>query len=212
MATPRQQPALPEFREEPSTGCSAATGSTGPISNHHKNEKSLRQNLSYLQISLCHFRHSEMARHCGVFPADTSLMCHIRHNNSTWPNLKTFPGKPAKPLRKVLYNIRQESHLVGIIVALYETNCLGTSVSIPKKDSCSLVCAATGPLSPGRRFFIPRATQFLSYKRRDSPPQRDNLKSSRFFSLNFLVRQKINRQLSYCCNYHLIQTTNATYS
>ena len=128
MATRRQQHALPEFREEPSTGCSAAMDSTGPTSSHHKNENFLRQNLSYLQISLCHFRHSEMARHCGVFPADTSLMCHIRHNSSIWPDLKTFPGNPAKPLGKVLYNIRQEPHIVGIIVAFYTNNCLGTSV------------------------------------------------------------------------------------
>ena len=173
MATPRQQPALQEFREEPSTGCSAATGSTGQISNHHKNEKPLRQNLSYLQTSLCHFRHSEMARHCGVFPADTSLMCHIRHNNSTWPNLKTFPENPAKPLGKVLYNIRQEPHIVGIIVAFYNSNCLGTSVSIPKKDCCSLVCAATGPLSPGRRFFIYQDRPNSHLTRAETVPRRE---------------------------------------
>jgi hypothetical protein len=114
-----------------------------------------------------------MARHCGVFPIDPSLMCHIRHNNSTWPNFKIFPGKPAKPLGNVLYNIRQESHIVGIIVAFYNNNCLGTSVSIPKKDSCSLVCAATGPLSPGRRFFSTKTDPIpILQEKRQSPAER----------------------------------------
>jgi hypothetical protein len=114
-----------------------------------------------------------MARYCGVFPTDTTRLCHIRHNNSTWHNFKTFQENQAKPLETVPYNIRQESQIIGIIVAIYNNNCLGTSVSIPKKDSCSLVYAATGPLSPGRRFFIyqDRPNSYLT--REETVPRRE---------------------------------------
>jgi hypothetical protein len=83
---------------------------------------------------------------------NTNVPLSAQYFNITQP-LK-IPTILAKPLGKVPYNIRQEPQIVGIIVAHYNNNCLGTSVSIPKKDSCSLVYAATGPLSPGRRFFI----------------------------------------------------------
>jgi hypothetical protein len=82
-------------------------------------------------------------------------------------NLKDLQQPPINPLETVPYKFRQETSIIGTLVAEIDINCLGTSVSIPKKDSCSLVYAATGPLSPGRRFFYPLISLFN--KKRNRP-------------------------------------------